>query len=186
MVAVGSNVLERAQSGMAQHGPAAAAHGSVASHGTDASRRFLRFVDVRKTYDQRQLVVKGFNLDVAKGEFITLLGPSGSGKTTILMMLAGFEAVTGGDILVDGASVTRMPPLQAQHRHGLPELCPLPAYDRRQNLAFPLKVRGVPRGEIADARAGALAAGASSTASATAPPASFPAASGSASPWRAR
>jgi len=54
----------------------------------------LRFIAVKKTYDQKTLVVKDFNLDVAKGEFITLFGPSGSGKTTCLMVLAGFEDVT--------------------------------------------------------------------------------------------
>ena len=51
---------------------------------------FLRFIGVKKSYDRKTLVVKGFDLDVAKGEFITLLGPSGSGKTTVLMLLAGF------------------------------------------------------------------------------------------------
>ena len=55
---------------------------------------YVRFVDVQKTYDGETLVVRDFNLDVARGEFLTLLGPSGSGKTTCLMMLAGFEAVT--------------------------------------------------------------------------------------------
>ncbi|MEM7024465.1 MAG: ATP-binding cassette domain-containing protein, partial [Pseudomonadota bacterium] len=63
----------------------------------EVADHYLRFVDVKKSYDQKTLVVKGFSVDVAKGEFITLLGPSGSGKTTILMLLAGFESVTGGD-----------------------------------------------------------------------------------------
>ena len=71
---------------------------------------FLRFVGVKKSYDRKTLVVKGFDLDVAKGEFITLLGPSGSGKTTVLMLLAGFESVTGGDILIGGAPITRTAP----------------------------------------------------------------------------
>jgi len=53
-------------------------------------RPLVRFENVQKSYDGEILVVKDFNLDVAKGEFVTMLGPSGSGKTTCLMMLAGF------------------------------------------------------------------------------------------------
>ena len=49
---------------------------------------FVRFENVDKSYDGKQLVVKGLNLDIAEGEFVTMLGPSGSGKTTCLMMLA--------------------------------------------------------------------------------------------------
>ncbi len=56
----------------------------------------MRAVNVKKSYDQKTLVVKDFNLDVNEGEFITLLGPSGSGKTTVLMMMAGFEDVAYG------------------------------------------------------------------------------------------
>ena len=62
---------------------------------------FVRFVNVQKSYDGETLVVKNLNLDIAKGEFLTMLGPSGSGKTTCLMMLAGFETATHGDIVLD-------------------------------------------------------------------------------------
>ena len=58
----------------------------------------VKFENVQKSYDGEILVVKDFNLDVAKGEFVTMLGPSGSGKTTCLMMLAGFEPTTNGTI----------------------------------------------------------------------------------------
>ena len=57
---------------------------------------FVNFIDVQKTYDGETLVVKNLNLDIGRGEFLTLLGPSGSGKTTTLMMLAGFEVPTHG------------------------------------------------------------------------------------------
>ena len=56
----------------------------------------VKFESVQKSYDGEILVVKDFNLDVAKGEFVTMLGPSGSGKTTCLMMLAGFERWLAG------------------------------------------------------------------------------------------
>ena len=55
------------------------------------NQEFVKFDKVDKSYDGKVLVVKDLNLDIAEGEFITMLGPSGSGKTTCLMMLAGFE-----------------------------------------------------------------------------------------------
>lgn len=66
----------------------------------DSNAPHVRFINVQKTYDGETLIVKNLNLDVRRGEFLTLLGPSGSGKTTSLMMLAGFETVTDGDIFV--------------------------------------------------------------------------------------
>jgi putative spermidine/putrescine transport system ATP-binding protein len=67
----------------------------------------VRFSGIQKTYDGEHLVVK--NLDL-KGEFITLLGPSGSGKRTTLMMLAGFEIPTRGDIYLADRPIKNMPP----------------------------------------------------------------------------
>ncbi len=61
---------------------------------------FIAFHDVDKTYDGSHFVVEGLNLQVARGEFLSLLGPSGSGKTTTLMMLAGFEMPTRGHIVL--------------------------------------------------------------------------------------
>ena len=73
--------------------------------------------------------VRGVSLDIRSGEFLTLLGPSGSGKTTTLMMIAGFEMPSAGDIAIDGKSVVAITTAQAQHRHGVPELCAVPAPD---------------------------------------------------------
>ena len=56
----------------------------------DQATPFVQFSEVQKTYDGEILVVKDLNLDIAEGEFVTMLGPSGYGKTTCLMMLAGF------------------------------------------------------------------------------------------------
>ncbi|MCE2521445.1 MAG: ATP-binding cassette domain-containing protein, partial [Alphaproteobacteria bacterium] len=70
----------------------------------------VRFENVQKTYDGEVLVVKDLNLAIEKGEFLTLLGPSGSGKTTTLMMLAGFESTTHGDIVLNGRSLRLVPP----------------------------------------------------------------------------
>ena len=62
------------------------------------NKEFVKFEKVDKSYDGKILVVKDLNLDISEGEFITMLGPSGSGKTTCLMMLAGFETPTNGEI----------------------------------------------------------------------------------------
>src|SRR5579875_3101449 len=77
--------------------------------GSDRERDYVRFDKVEKSYDGRTLVVEDLNLSVAKGEFVTMLGPSGSGKTTSLMMLAGFEHPTSGQIYLDGTLISRTP-----------------------------------------------------------------------------
>ena len=71
---------------------------------------YVRFSEVQKSYDGENLVVRDLNLDIARGEFLTMLGPSGSGKTTCLMMLAGFEPATEGEIILDGESINNVPP----------------------------------------------------------------------------
>ncbi|WP_245266722.1 ATP-binding cassette domain-containing protein, partial [Bradyrhizobium sp. WSM1743] len=76
----------------------------------DADNAFVKFSDIQKSYDGETLVVKKLNLDIARGEFLTMLGPSGSGKTTTLMMLAGFEVPTQGCILLEGRSIQNVPP----------------------------------------------------------------------------
>lgn len=118
---------------------------------------FVRFAGVKKTYDGVSLVVKDLNLEIAKGEFLTLLGPSGSGKTTTLMMLAGFETPTAGDIQLNGQSLTTMPP----HKRGLgfvfQNYALFPHMTVAENLAFPLEVRKTARAEIKERVAKALA-----------------------------
>jgi putative spermidine/putrescine transport system ATP-binding protein len=118
---------------------------------------FVAFHGVKKTYDGAQLVVKNLNLEIARGEFLTLLGPSGSGKTTTLMMLAGFEQPTDGDIQLNGVSLTTLPP----HKRGLgfvfQNYALFPHMTVAENLAFPLEVRKMGRGDIRDRVAKALA-----------------------------
>ena len=75
-----------------------------------SNEQFVRFENVDKSYDGKLLVVKGLNLDIAEGEFVTMLGPSGSGKTTCLMMLAGFETPTNGQIYLDNNVISDIPP----------------------------------------------------------------------------
>ena len=114
--------------------------------GRDAA--YVRFIRVRKTYDGETLVVRDFDLDVARGEFLTLLGPSGSGKTTCLMMLAGFEAVTHGEIVLDGRPINNVPPYKREIGVVFQNYALFPHMTVSENLAFPLEVRKAPRAEI--------------------------------------
>lgn len=114
----------------------------------DASDHYLQFKAVQKSYDQVTLVVKDFNLDVSQGEFLTLLGPSGSGKTTVLMMMAGFESVTSGDILLDKHPITRTAPYRRNIGMVFQNYALFPHMSIAENLAYPLKVRKKPKAEI--------------------------------------
>jgi len=108
----------------------------------------VRFSKVSKSYDGRTRVVSDLDLDIARGEFLTLLGPSGSGKTTTLMMLAGFEAPTVGTILLAGKDITHLPP----HKRGIgvvfQNYALFPHMSVADNVAYPLKVRGVAARDI--------------------------------------
>jgi len=105
------------------------------------SDAFVSFERVQKSYDGETLVVKDLNLDIARGEFLTMLGPSGSGKTTCLMMLAGFETATHGEIRLDGRPINSVPP----HKRGIgmvfQNYALFPHMTVAENLSFPLEVR---------------------------------------------
>jgi len=117
---------------------------------------FVRFKGVQKSYDGETLVVKDLNLDIAAGEFLTMLGPSGSGKTTCLMMLAGFETATHGDIELAGRPINNIPP----HKRGIgmvfQNYALFPHMTVGENLAFPLQVRKMPKAEVEDKVRGVL------------------------------
>ena len=91
--------------------------------------------------------VRGVSLDVAAGEFLTLLGPSGSGKTTTLMMIAGFETPTTGDITIDGRSVVELSPHRRNIGMVFQNYALFPHLTVAGNIGFPLKQRGIGRAE---------------------------------------
>jgi len=103
----------------------------------------VRFTGVQKTYDGKQLVVRDLNLDIQSGEFLSLLGPSGSGKTTTLMMLAGFESPTAGEIFLDGKPITRTPPHKRNFGMVFQNYALFPHMTVAENVAYPLMVRKV-------------------------------------------
>ena len=108
----------------------------------------VRFENVQKSYDGETFVVKNLNLDIANGEFLTMLGPSGSGKTTSLMMLAGFEPATHGEVFLAGRPINNVPP----HKRGIgmvfQNYALFPHMTVAENLAFPLAVRKLGKEEI--------------------------------------
>ncbi|MCA0962323.1 ABC transporter ATP-binding protein [Salipiger bermudensis] len=114
---------------------------------TGTSDAFVAFERVQKSYDGETLVVKDLNLNMPKGEFLTMLGPSGSGKTTCLMMLAGFETATHGEIKLDGVSINNIPP----HKRGIgmvfQNYALFPHMTVAENLSFPLEVRKIGKSE---------------------------------------
>jgi putative spermidine/putrescine transport system ATP-binding protein len=109
---------------------------------------FVRFADVQKTYDGETLVVKNLNLGIGRGEFLTMLGPSGSGKTTCLMMLAGFEAATHGEIFLDGEPINNVPPYRRDIGMVFQNYALFPHMSVAENVAFPLEVRRLPRAKV--------------------------------------
>ena len=108
---------------------------------------FVKFEKIDKSYDGKVLVIKDLNLDVAQGEFLTLLGPSGSGKTTILMMLAGFETPTNGEIYLEGNPISNIPPYKRGVGMVFQNYALFPHMTVYENLSFPLKVRKISKDE---------------------------------------
>ncbi len=109
---------------------------------------FVCFESIQKSYDGENLVVKDLNLNIRKGEFLTMLGPSGSGKTTCLMMLSGFETATSGEIRLKGKPINNVPP----HKRGIgmvfQNYALFPHMTVEENLTFPLIVRSMSQSDI--------------------------------------
>jgi spermidine/putrescine ABC transporter ATP-binding subunit len=94
------------------------------------------------------VAVDDVSLDIAPGEFVTLLGPSGSGKTTTLMMLAGFEIPTAGEIYVDDDPIAAVPPYRRNIGMVFQNYALFPHMTVGENIAFPLQMRKMSRAEI--------------------------------------
>ena len=109
----------------------------------------VKFDKVQKSYDGDTLVVKNLNLEIKRGEFLTLLGPSGSGKTTCLMMLAGFEPATHGEIYLDGVPINNVPPNKRGIGMVFQNYALFPHMTVAENLAFPLEVRHMAKDVVA-------------------------------------
>ena len=148
----------------------------------DATRRpRVELRGIVKHYGPHR-AIDGLDLQIRAGEFITLLGPSGSGKTTTLMLIAGFEQPTAGEILIDGQAVERLPAYRRNIGMVFQSYALFPHLTVAENIAFPLKQRGVSRAERDDAVARMLDLVQLQGYGGPLPASSSPAASSSASP----
>ena len=96
------------------------------------------------------------SVEIADGELVTLLGPSGCGKTTLLRILAGFIRPSEGRVVLQDRDVTRMPPHKRPVNMVFQRSALFPHLDVRENVAFGLRIAGIPRGEVSDRVADAL------------------------------
>ncbi len=120
-----------------------------AGQGGAVSEKFIAFQKVTKDFGSVR-VVENLDLDVAQGEFVSLLGPSGSGKTTLLMMLAGFESVTDGAILLDSQKINDLPTYKRDMGVVFQNYALFPHMTVARNVAFPLEMRGRAKTETAE------------------------------------
>lgn len=114
--------------------------------GTDAGGG-ITLRRLKKSYGAHE-AIKRLDLDVRPGEFLSLLGPSGCGKTTLLRMIAGFEEPTDGEILLDGADLTVLPPYKRPVNTVFQSYALFPHMTVAENVAYGLKRAKVPKKEI--------------------------------------
>jgi putative spermidine/putrescine transport system ATP-binding protein len=114
--------------------------------GGEAGRRVAKSTD-GATVDGQVIAVDGISLDIADGEFFSMLGPSGSGKTTTLRMIAGFELPTAGRVLLHGVDVTNRPPFERDVNTVFQDYALFPHMTVGDNVAYGLMIRKVPRAD---------------------------------------
>lgn len=107
----------------------------------------IRLTGISKSFDGKE-IISNLNLDVNHGEFLTILGPSGCGKTTVLRMIAGFETVDNGQILLDNQEVTLLPAEQRHVNTVFQSYALFPHMTVFDNVAFGLRMQKVPASEI--------------------------------------
>jgi putative spermidine/putrescine transport system ATP-binding protein len=107
----------------------------------------LKTRDLRKTYGP-VIALAGANIELEEGEFVTLLGPSGSGKTTMLMMIAGLVQPDSGEVWIDGRLATYAPPHKRDIGMVFQNYALFPHLTVAENIAFPLRMRGMSGTEI--------------------------------------
>lgn len=111
------------------------------------SKTIVSLMNVDKLYGDNH-VVKNMNMNIAEGEFLTLLGPSGCGKTTTLRMISGFEMPSSGTIKVQGERVDKKEPYQRDVNTVFQNYALFPNMNVYDNVAYGLRVKKVPKNEI--------------------------------------
>ena len=117
----------------------------------DENNVIISLQHVSKVFDKTFTAVDDVNLDIKKGEFVTLLGPSGCGKTTTLRMIAGFDIPTSGKIYLNGKDITNLPPYQRPVNTVFQHYALFPNLDVYDNVAFGLKLKKIPY-EVTDSK----------------------------------
>lgn len=112
------------------------------------SEHFLEFKSLCRAFEDGFVAVDDFNLTIKQGEFVTFLGPSGCGKTTTLRMLAGFDMPSGGEILLNGRDITKLPPNLRPINTVFQRYALFPHLNIFDNIAFGLKLKKLPRAEV--------------------------------------
>ena len=108
---------------------------------------YIRFENLSKSFGKNE-VLTNIDLEVEKGQLVTLLGPSGCGKSTLLRCLAGLETVTSGKVYLDGEDITFKNPKDRDIGMEFQQYSLFPNMDVAQNVAFGLKMKKVPKEEI--------------------------------------
>ncbi len=121
-------------------------NGAAVSLDEPASRAAVRLAGIRKRFGS-VVAADGVDLEIAAGEFFTMLGPSGSGKTTLLRVIAGFERPDEGTVELAGVDVTRDPPYLRDVNTVFQDYALFPHMSVSQNVEYGLRVRKVPRAE---------------------------------------
>jgi multiple sugar transport system ATP-binding protein len=103
---------------------------------------------VQKSYDGKNKVIHGIDLDIQHGEFVVFVGPSGCGKSTLLRMIAGLESITEGDVMIDGKRVNDEPPRNRDIAMVFQDYALYPHKSLYDNMAFGLRLRKTPEDEI--------------------------------------
>ena len=101
---------------------------------------YIEFKNIHKRFGDAH-VLKGINLNIEQGEFVTLLGPSGCGKSTLLRCFSGLETVSEGEIYLDGVNITNFTPKQRKIGMVFQQYSLFPNMTVRQNVAFGLQIQ---------------------------------------------
>src|SRR5579862_1387015 len=129
--------------------------GSGLNSGPANARPFLAIRHIAKKFG-KNLVLRDISLDVAEGEFLTILGESGSGKTTLLRIVAGFESASGGEVWMGNERLDRQPPYRRRVNTVFQSYALFPHLTVEQNVAYGLRVAKRPEAEITQRVAEAL------------------------------
>ncbi|HMC45750.1 MAG TPA: ATP-binding cassette domain-containing protein, partial [Caballeronia sp.] len=108
----------------------------------------LSLQGVKKTYDSKQFVLHGIDVEVTDGEFVVMVGPSGCGKSTLLRMVAGLESVSEGKISIGEKVVNTLEPKDRDIAMVFQNYALYPHMSVAQNMAYALKIGGVSKSEI--------------------------------------